>query len=248
MSSDTNRKNLTGDSLNATPIVSSTAHLKSASKPLPHQETVYTTSKAARPLVTVGTQAASSSSTVPSVALSSATSTVSDIAQRQDGSANNDAESQPSANAPRDIRNGTESATSALQNEIQAATTAASAAVMETQTAGNPPVPTPPQQAAQVQPENTAQQNAPPQQPEKIRISLRDMEGNTVDYRVRMTSPLSPILHNFARGLYFQRNEVRFHFDDLRVSDKSTPISLGLIEGDTIDCFWSQLGGTLCLY
>ena len=84
MSSGTPNNNVTGDLHAATALVSSTAPLKSMAIHPPQLETVDSASKTARPLVSVGTGAASSSSTVPSVAVSSTISTVSELEHRQD--------------------------------------------------------------------------------------------------------------------------------------------------------------------
>ena len=78
----------------------------------------------------------------------------------------------------------------------------------------------------------------------KILLTLRGMDEYTVEYLIRPTCPLSTMFENFlVHHIRLERNAVRFSFDGDRLCDIDTPAGRGMRSGDSIDCFWSQLGG-----
>ena len=93
---------------------------------------------------------------------------------------------------------------------------------------------------------NTGQRtklNGEPLPPNKMALIIRDMDDNFVEFYVKPTTPLSPTFVRFLQEISRTRQEVRFLFDGIRLSDIDTPADKEMISGDSIDCIWSVTGG-----
>ena len=86
-------------------------------------------------------------------------------------------------------------------------------------------------------------QNGDPLPPGKMAITIRDMDGQSIEFYVRPQAPFSPIFHRFADFINRTRSEVRFLCDGDRLVNSDSPASKDMISGEAIDCMWSAIGG-----
>ena len=76
-----------------------------------------------------------------------------------------------------------------------------------------------------------------------ISLTIRDINDNTVDFNLRPLNPLGDIFKMFLCHVHMRRSDVRFMFDNIRLTDIHTPAELGMRSCDSIDCFWAVTGG-----
>jgi len=64
-----------------------------------------------------------------------------------------------------------------------------------------------------------------------------------VHFKIRKTTPMSKLMDAYLERQGVQKDNVRFLFDGVRLTETDTPKSLAMEEGDTIDAVLAQTGG-----
>ena len=78
---------------------------------------------------------------------------------------------------------------------------------------------------------------------DKIQISIFGVQE--IKFRVRKNRSLSMPLRMYSQRLGFPLVTFRFVYDGVRVTERDTPESLGMSEGDVIEVYKNQLGGDM---
>ena len=78
---------------------------------------------------------------------------------------------------------------------------------------------------------------------DKIQISIFGVQE--IKFRVRKNRNLSMPLRMYSQRLGFPLVTFRFVYDGVRVTERDTPESLGMSEGDVIEVYKNQLGGDM---
>ena len=78
---------------------------------------------------------------------------------------------------------------------------------------------------------------------DKIQISIFGVQE--IKFRVRKNRSLSMPLRMYSQRLGFPLVTFRFVYDGVRVTERDTPDSLGMSEGDVIEVYKNQLGGDM---
>ena len=78
---------------------------------------------------------------------------------------------------------------------------------------------------------------------DKIQISIFGVQE--MKFRVRKNRSLSMPLRMYSQRLGFPLVTFRFVYDGVRVTERDTPDSLGMSEGDVIEVYKNQLGGDM---
>lgn len=86
---------------------------------------------------------------------------------------------------------------------------------------------------AAVKPE-TAQATEAPK--DMIEVTVVNQEGTEVTFKIRTTSRLERLMRTFADRIGQHFEAVRFLFDGQRINQDQTPQSLGMENGDQIEC------------
>ena len=63
------------------------------------------------------------------------------------------------------------------------------------------------------------------------------------DHQVKTHTKLEKVISAYCQKKAIEPSSVRFVFDGTRVAPMSTPESLGMDDGDSIDVFQEQVGG-----
>ncbi|KAG2447319.1 hypothetical protein HYH02_007649 [Chlamydomonas schloesseri] len=77
-----------------------------------------------------------------------------------------------------------------------------------------------------------------------INLVVKDQEGSEVHFKVKTKTRLEKVIDAYCKKKALDASTVRFLYDGNRVNPTSTPASLGMEDGDTIDCLITQLGGS----
>lgn len=76
-----------------------------------------------------------------------------------------------------------------------------------------------------------------------INIIVIDQSGIEVQFKIKETSKMEKMFTAFCGRTGLDFKSVRFLYDGNRISPDSTPKSLGMQDGDTIDAVLTQTGG-----
>ncbi|KNB46053.1 hypothetical protein JH06_2998 [Blastocystis sp. subtype 4] len=68
-------------------------------------------------------------------------------------------------------------------------------------------------------------------------------EGNSVHFRVRNNTKMKKVFKNYSTKMGRDQSYFRFMFDGRCIGQDDTPESLGMEDGDHIDCELEQVGG-----
>lgn len=83
----------------------------------------------------------------------------------------------------------------------------------------------------------------PKQEGQVINLIVKDQMGAEVHFKVKSHTKLEKVFKAYCEKKSIEQQAVRFVFDGQRVNGDSTPESLGMEDGETIDCFMQQVGG-----
>ena len=76
-----------------------------------------------------------------------------------------------------------------------------------------------------------------------INLKVVNSEGNEVFFKIKKTTAVKKLMEAYCKRQGLINGSVRFSFDGTRLKDDATPASVGVQEGDTIDCMVEQVGG-----
>lgn len=100
---------------------------------------------------------------------------------------------------------------------------------------------------SQSQPQPQPQQPQSPSQlrphSETISINVVDQNGSQVIFKIKETTPLGKLTSTYCERFRIDPKSIRFLYEGQRIDEKSTPKSLGMTQGDTIDAVLQQTGG-----
>ncbi|WIA14529.1 hypothetical protein OEZ85_003048 [Tetradesmus obliquus] len=84
----------------------------------------------------------------------------------------------------------------------------------------------------------------PKQEGQVINLIVKDQQGSEVHFKVKSHTKLEKVMKAYCDKKAIEQTAVRFVFDGQRVNPQSTPQNLGMEDGDIIDCFMEQIGGS----
>jgi small ubiquitin-related modifier len=58
-----------------------------------------------------------------------------------------------------------------------------------------------------------------------------------------MTTRIGKVVDGYCKEVNVEKANIRFLFEGRRLGDQDTPQSVGLEDGDQIDCFYEATGG-----
>lgn len=89
-------------------------------------------------------------------------------------------------------------------------------------------------------------ENKPPTKQEGTVINLivKDQQASEVHFKVKTHTKLEKVMKAYCDKKSIEMGAVRFVFDGTRINPNTTPASLGMDDGDVIDCFMEQIGGS----
>jgi len=87
-------------------------------------------------------------------------------------------------------------------------------------------------------------EDAPPKgQP--INITLKDQNGNRVNFKLKTTTPLTKTVEAYTDQQGVASETLRFFFDGVRIVPGHTPGNLDMEDGDLIEVHQFQVGGSV---
>ncbi|ESO95253.1 hypothetical protein LOTGIDRAFT_227264 [Lottia gigantea] len=79
---------------------------------------------------------------------------------------------------------------------------------------------------------------------EHINLKVTGQDGSVVHFKIKKNTPLRKLMSAYCNRAGITAGAVRFRFDGNPMNDDDTPISLDMEDGDSIDVFQSQTGGS----
>ncbi len=94
-------------------------------------------------------------------------------------------------------------------------------------------------------PPSTQLTTAPECKEEQTHITLHAMSqsGDSLQFKVRMTTPLQKVMDAYCSRMHVSEESVRFLYDGDRVKGISTPETMNMENNDIIDVVLQQTGG-----
>ena len=80
--------------------------------------------------------------------------------------------------------------------------------------------------------------------PERINLCVKAVDGSEVKFNVRRTAHLKKLMNTYCEQRSVQREGTRFMFNGTRIQDEDTVESLDMEDGDIIEIFVEQTGGS----
>ena len=77
-----------------------------------------------------------------------------------------------------------------------------------------------------------------------INLQLTDQDGLVEHLNIPKNTPLSKVMSAYCEREIVRLVSKKFIFEGNRINDTDTPTSLGMEEGDGIDVFQEQIGGS----
>jgi small ubiquitin-related modifier len=79
---------------------------------------------------------------------------------------------------------------------------------------------------------------------EHINLKVLGQDGNVVQFKIKQHTVLRKLMSTYCERIGVAPNDVRFSFDGDRVNEGDTPRGLKMEDGDTIEVFQQQTGGS----
>ncbi len=91
----------------------------------------------------------------------------------------------------------------------------------------------------------TTTTTTPPLDADVVYICLfaQSQNGDSLQFKVRMTTPLQKVINAYCSRMSISEEAVRFLYDGVRVDGKGTVKSHGMEDGDILDVVLQQTGG-----
>lgn len=77
-----------------------------------------------------------------------------------------------------------------------------------------------------------------------MKISVVSQDGQVIEFKIKKTTPFRKLMSAYCDRTKLAQNTVRFTFDGSRINDIDTPKSMDMEDGDTIEVFTQQTGGS----
>jgi len=78
-----------------------------------------------------------------------------------------------------------------------------------------------------------------------MKISVVSQDGQVIEFKIKKTTPFRKLMSAYCDRTKLAQNTVRFTFDGSRINDGDTPKSMDMEDGDTIEVFTQQTGGSV---
>jgi len=79
---------------------------------------------------------------------------------------------------------------------------------------------------------------------EHINLKVTGQDGSVVHFKIKKNTPLRKLMGAYCNRAGIQTGVVRFRFDGNPINDEDTPSMLEMEDGDSIDVFQQQTGGS----
>lgn len=79
---------------------------------------------------------------------------------------------------------------------------------------------------------------------EHINLKVASQDGHVVYFKIKKNTPLRKLMGAYCERAGLKTANVRFRFDGQPMSESDTPTQLGMEDGDSIDVFQQQTGGS----
>ncbi len=77
-----------------------------------------------------------------------------------------------------------------------------------------------------------------------IMLRVKAQDSEEVHFKIKSNTPLNKLMEKYSQRMGFKSlNDLSFLYDGMRVNSGSTPVSLGMHNGDEIEAVVVQLGG-----
>ena len=80
--------------------------------------------------------------------------------------------------------------------------------------------------------------------PEHINLKVMGQDGNVVQFKIKKHTALKKLMATYCERAGLAQQTIRFSFDGTRINESDSPKSLDMEDGDTIEVFQQQSGGT----
>ncbi|CAG9319046.1 unnamed protein product [Blepharisma stoltei] len=80
-------------------------------------------------------------------------------------------------------------------------------------------------------------------QEEHVTLKVKSQDGNEIFFKIKKSTQLKKLMEAYCSRNGVNPTTVRFLFDGERIQETSTPVSLGMEDGDEIDAMVEQTGG-----
>ena len=80
--------------------------------------------------------------------------------------------------------------------------------------------------------------------PDHINVKVQDQSGSTIHFRIKKNTSLKKLMNAYCDRMGLRTHSVRFLFDGYNVQESDTPAGLDMEEGDTVEVFHQQTGGS----
>ena len=79
---------------------------------------------------------------------------------------------------------------------------------------------------------------------EQLNLKVVGQDGQVIQFKIKRITPFRKLMHAYCDRTKVAQNTVRFTFDGSRINDTDTPRSMDMEDGDTIEVFTQQTGGS----
>jgi len=77
-----------------------------------------------------------------------------------------------------------------------------------------------------------------------INLKVVGQDGNTIHFKIKKHTPFRKLMNAYCNKTGLSMNSVRFRFDGEPIGEDDSPLGRDMEEGDTIEVFQQQTGGT----
>ena len=88
--------------------------------------------------------------------------------------------------------------------------------------------------------------NIKPEGNEHINLKVTGQDGSVVQFKIKHKTPLRKLMSAYCDRAGLNIGAVRFRFDGNPINETDTPTHLDMEDGDSIDVFQQQTGGSDC--
>lgn len=81
---------------------------------------------------------------------------------------------------------------------------------------------------------------------EHINLKVSGQDGSVVQFKIKHKTPLRKLMSAYCDRAGLNIGAVRFRFDGNPINETDTPTQLDMEDGDSIDVFQKQSGGSEC--
>ena len=79
---------------------------------------------------------------------------------------------------------------------------------------------------------------------EQLNLKVVGQDGQVIAFKIKRNTPFRKLIHAYCDRAKVAQNTMRFTFDGSRINDNDTPKSMDMEDGDTIEVFTQQTGGS----